>query len=99
MSFNNRVQQRRSNIPVYHKKSGKVVAVVSYESDVGQYITAGGNEKKLRLFIDDKEVDLTSSRKEELTLVAEKKQMMASMTQPVVMKRSFVSLLMTRKWI
>ena len=83
MSYNNRVQQRRSNIPVYHKKSGKVVAVVSYESDVGQYITAGGNEKKLRLFIDDKEVDLTPPRKEELTLVAEKKQMMASMTQSV----------------
>ena len=83
MSYNNRVQQRRSNIPVYHKKSGKVVAVVSYKSDVGQYMTAGGNEKKLRLFIDDKEVDLTPPRKEELTLVAEKKQMMASMTQPV----------------
>ena len=84
MSYNNRPQ--RSNIPVYHKKSGKVVAVVSYDSDVGQY-TAGGNEKKLRLFIDDKEVDLTPPRKEELTLVAEKKKMMASMTtQPVKSK-------------
>ncbi len=85
MSFNNRAQ-RRSNIPVFHKKSRKVVAVVSYESDVGQYITAGGNEKKLRLFIDDKEVDLTPPHKEELTLVAEKKQMMTSMTQPVGVK-------------
>ena len=82
MSYNNRVQQPRG-VPVYNKKTGKKVAVVSYDSVVGQHMTAGGEGKKLRLFIDDKEVDLTPPRKEELTLVAEKKQMMASMTQPV----------------
>jgi len=81
MSFNNRVQSR--GIPVYSKKTGKKVAVVSYGSDEEMKPGAGGEGKKLRLFIDDKEVDLTPPHKEELTLVAEKKQMMTSMTQPV----------------
>ena len=83
MSYTNRVQQRRSNIPVYNKKTGKKVAVVSYEYGEERNPVTAGEGKKLRLFIDDKEVDLTPPRKEELTLVAEKKQMMASMTQPV----------------
>ena len=83
MSYNNRVQQP-CGVPVYNKKTGKKVAVVSYEyGEERNPVTTGGEGKKLRLFIDDKEVDLTPPRKEELTLVAEKKQMMASMTQPV----------------
>ena len=81
MSYNNRVQQP-CGVPVYNKKTGKKVAVVSYEyGEERNPVTAGGEGKKLRLFIDDKEVDLTPPRKEELTLVAEKKQMMTSMTQ------------------
>jgi hypothetical protein len=82
MSYNNRVQQPRG-VPVYNKKTGKKVAVVSYEYGEERNPVTAGEGKKLRLFIDDKEVDITPPRKEELTLVAEKKQMMASMTQPV----------------
>lgn len=84
MSFNNRVQ--RGGIPVYSKKTGKKVAVVSYGSGEEMKPGAGGEGKKLRLFIDDKEVDLTPPRKEELTLVAEKKQMMTSMAKSVGVK-------------
>ena len=70
----------RGGIPVYSKKTGKKVAVVSYGSNEEMKPGAGGEGKKLRLFIDDKEVDLTPPHNEELTLVAEKKQMMTSMT-------------------
>lgn len=70
----------RGGIPVYSKKTGKKVAVVSYGSNEEMKPGAGGEGKKLRLFIDDKEVDLTLPHKKELTLVAEKKQMMTSMT-------------------
>ena len=62
------------------------MAVVSYGSDEEMKPGAGGEGKKLRLFIDDKEVDLTPPHKEELTLVAEKKQMMTSMAKPVGVK-------------
>ena len=86
MSYTNRVQQRRSNIPVYNKKTGKKVAVVSYEYREERNPVTAGEGKKLRLFIDDKEVDLTPPRKEELTLVAEKKQMMTSMAKSVGVK-------------
>ena len=81
MSFNNRVKPR--GVPVYSKKTGKNVAVVSYEYGEERNTGYVGEGKKLRLFIDEKEVDLTPSHKEELTLVAEKKQMMAFMTQLV----------------
>lgn len=84
MSFYNRVQPR--GVPVYNKKTGKKVAVVSYEYGEERNPVTGGEGKKLRLFIDDKEVDLTPLRKEELTLVAEKKQMMTSMAKPVGVK-------------
>lgn len=79
MSFYNRVQPR--GVPVYNKKTGKKVAVVSYEYGDERNPCTAGEGKKLRLFIDDEEVDLAPSRKEELTLVAEKKQMKSSMTQ------------------